>query len=108
MLKQEEALAELDLSIDEWVSKLEHAENRRTRVRRKLLEHVAAALTLQTNRQDSNGYEEAQTPPTSPEKIERPRSIDRREVESIKIYALLADIEQEMEMMVEPRISDLC
>lgn len=46
MLKQEEALAELDSSIDEWVTKLEQAENRRTRVRQKLLEHVAAAATL--------------------------------------------------------------
>ncbi|KAI0472920.1 hypothetical protein GGR56DRAFT_667222 [Xylariaceae sp. FL0804] len=48
MLKQEEALAELDSSIDDWISKLEHAENRRTRVRQKLLEHVAAAATLGT------------------------------------------------------------
>lgn len=48
MLKQEEALAELDASIDDWVTKLEMAENRRTRVRQKLLEHVAAAAILQT------------------------------------------------------------
>ncbi|WQF88607.1 Putative up-regulated during septation protein [Colletotrichum destructivum] len=48
MLKQEEALAELDTSIDDWVNKLEQAENRRTRVRQKLLEHVAAAATLPT------------------------------------------------------------
>jgi hypothetical protein len=46
ILKQEEALAELDASIDDWVTKLEQAENRRTRVRQKLLEHVAAATTL--------------------------------------------------------------
>ncbi|OAA47238.1 PIF1 helicase-like protein [Beauveria brongniartii RCEF 3172] len=46
MLKQEEALAELDASIDDWVTKLEQAENRRTRVRQKLLEHVAAAAIL--------------------------------------------------------------
>lgn len=46
MLKQEETVAELDTSIDEWVNKLERAENRRTRVRQKLLEHVAAAATL--------------------------------------------------------------
>jgi hypothetical protein len=46
MLKQEEALSELDASIDDWVTKLEQAENRRTRVRQKLLEHVAAAATL--------------------------------------------------------------
>jgi hypothetical protein len=48
MLKQEEALAELDASIDDWVAKLDQAENRRTRVRQKLLEHVAAAATLPT------------------------------------------------------------
>lgn len=48
MLKQEEALTELDASIDDWVSKLEKAENRRTRVRQKLLEHVAAAAILST------------------------------------------------------------
>ncbi|KAG7123166.1 hypothetical protein HYQ45_014071 [Verticillium longisporum] len=46
MLKQEEALGELDASIDDWVNKLEHAENRRARVRQKLLEHVAAAAIL--------------------------------------------------------------
>ncbi|KAK3494097.1 Up-regulated during septation-domain-containing protein [Neurospora crassa] len=46
MLKQEEALAELDASIDDWITKLDQAENRRTRVRQKLLEHVAAATTL--------------------------------------------------------------
>ncbi|KAI1284092.1 Up-regulated during septation-domain-containing protein [Xylaria sp. FL0933] len=46
MLKQEETLAELDASIDDWVTKLEHAENRRTRVRQKLLEHVAAAAAM--------------------------------------------------------------
>jgi hypothetical protein len=46
ILKQQEALMELDHSIDDWVTKLEQAENRRTRVRQKLLEHVAAALTI--------------------------------------------------------------
>jgi hypothetical protein len=34
------------LSIDDWFTKLEQAENRRMRVRQKLLEHVAAALTM--------------------------------------------------------------
>ena len=46
MLKQEEAHAELDASIDDWVTKLEMAENRRIRVRQKLLEHVAAAAIM--------------------------------------------------------------
>jgi hypothetical protein len=44
--KQEEALSELDSIIDDWISKLEAAENRRTRVRQKLLEHLSAALIM--------------------------------------------------------------
>lgn len=52
ILKQEEALAELDASIDDWVNKLEQAENRRTRVRQKLLEHVAAAAILPSTNND--------------------------------------------------------
>ncbi|RCI09071.1 hypothetical protein L249_5102 [Ophiocordyceps polyrhachis-furcata BCC 54312] len=46
MLKQEERLADLDASIDDCVSELDRVENRRTRVRQKLLEHVAAANLL--------------------------------------------------------------
>ncbi len=75
MLKQEEALAEFDASIDDWVIKLEHAENRRTRVRQKLLEHVAAAATL-PNPADSEvaaaqlpaSASDLSTPPQSPAK----------------------------------------
>jgi hypothetical protein len=79
MLKQEEALAELDASIDDWVSKLEMAENRRTRVRQKLLEHVAAAAILpatdapspamhQSPPQAIHGMHTISTPPRSPSK----------------------------------------
>lgn len=46
ILQHEEALAELDASIDEWVIRLDKAENRRIRVRQKLLEHVAVAAIL--------------------------------------------------------------
>ncbi|KAL2071807.1 hypothetical protein VTL71DRAFT_13042 [Oculimacula yallundae] len=53
MLRQEEALCELDTSIDDWVSKLEQAENRRTRVRQKLLEHVAAACMMSSEANSS-------------------------------------------------------
>lgn len=87
MLKQEEALAELDASIDDWVMKLEHAENRRTRVRQKLLEHVAAAATMsiqpssransptelhspsQAPARPHHGASELSTPPRSPNKM---------------------------------------
>ncbi|KKY17455.1 hypothetical protein UCRPC4_g05597 [Phaeomoniella chlamydospora] len=114
MLKQEVALGELDKSVDEWIVKLEYAENRRARVRQKLLEHVAAALTLPLPQTPSKTHvpAEEQTPPRSPEKAESPRIIERHEVESIKIYAgkevhaLLADIEQEIENMVEPGYID--
>ncbi|TWU79156.1 hypothetical protein ED733_008853 [Metarhizium rileyi] len=80
MLRQEEALAELDTSIDDWVTKLEQAENRRTRVRQKLLEHVAAAALLPIANLVSGSSEsfeqvkspvgprEPSTPPRSPSK----------------------------------------
>ncbi|PGH03890.1 hypothetical protein AJ79_07248 [Helicocarpus griseus UAMH5409] len=111
ILKQEEALSELDQSIDEWVSKLEHAENRRTRIRQKLLEHMAAALMLQSPPSKSDVFADDQTPPRSPVKIDTPPSASRRDVESIKIYAgaelhtLFANIEKEMERMVNPDAS---
>lgn len=161
MLKQEEALAELDASIDDWVSKLEQAENRRTRVRQKLLEHVAAAALLPVANQSSSmpeslqqvlspsGPRELSTPPRSPSKasftsrtgstspspqrvvaqvpstiLEQPVventatengaginragstvTLKRSDVESIRIYAgddvyaLLADVENEISKM---------
>lgn len=75
MLKQEEALAELDASIDEWFNKLEQAENRRMRVRQKLLEHVAAAAILPLPEvgetpccQQSSRPQDLTTPPRSPER----------------------------------------
>ncbi|KAB8294820.1 hypothetical protein EYC80_006781 [Monilinia laxa] len=113
ILKQEEALAELDSSIDDWVSKLDQAENRRTRVRQKLLEHVAAAVfmpvTTPKERNDSAISMAVITPPRSPIKetipiqealleveiipklsemeLKQKRESRRRAVESIRIYA---------------------
>lgn len=77
LLKQEEALAELDASIDDWVNKLEQAENRRTRVRQKLLEHVAAAVTLPgTGSTGASGALQLalglSTPPVPPTNISTP------------------------------------
>jgi hypothetical protein len=128
ILKQEEALSELDSSIDDWVSKLEAAENRRTRVRQKLLEHVAGALLLPAQSPGSGEMgrrreQEMNTPPRSPVKeaykekdrspvrlaaeveVSTPEEAKRREVESIRIYAdsdvyaLLADVEAEITRM---------
>lgn len=126
ILKQEEALSELDTSIDDWVTKLEQAENRRTRVRQKLLEHVAAALILQPLTSSENSTPTAierkaptgeNTPPRSPTKSQSPQRLaapvqvdspeepGRRSVESIRIYAdsdvyaLLADVEEEINRM---------
>ena len=113
-MKQEEALSELDTSIDDWVFKLEQAENKRTRVRQKLLEHVAAALILppspsddgarsngkaNVERQISTGPMGENTPPRSPVKshspqrfaaplqVDSPAQLGRMSLESIRIYA---------------------
>lgn len=105
LLKQEEALAELDNSIDEFIAKLEQSENRRLRLRQKLLEHVAAALVLSpTMRSDAAET----TPPRSPVKAENsPTRPERKDTESIKIYAdghvlnLFSDIEKAIGQLCE-------
>ncbi|TGO23530.1 hypothetical protein BPAE_0129g00140 [Botrytis paeoniae] len=139
ILKQEEALSELDSSIDDWVSKLDQAENRRTRVRQKLLEHVAAAVFMPVTTpavKKHNNSVNTITPPRSPIKGISPvreshRTVDvmtpqpqlseaelkekkesrRKAVESIRIYAdsdvfaLLADVEDEINRMGDPTLS---
>lgn len=113
ILKQEEALSELDSSIDDWVSKLDQAENRRTRVRQKLLEHVAAAVFMPVTTSEIVDRDSISmgtiTPPRSPIKgispvtethrevgveralseaeIKQKRESRRKAVESIRIYA---------------------
>lgn len=107
ILKQEEALAELDVSIDEWVSKLERAEDRRNQIQQKLLQHYAAASNLPTNQtaQSIGATETTLTPPMSPENSEDVYSRQRHDVQSIKIYAdsgvaaLLSAIEQEIDLV---------
>jgi hypothetical protein len=104
LLKQEEALAELDISIDEFIMKLEQAENRRLRLRQKLLEHVAAAIVLNPNARDQAAET---TPPRSPVKIDSPSRNERKETESIKIYVdghvlnLFSDIEKAIGQLCE-------
>jgi hypothetical protein len=108
LLKQEEALSELDASIDDFLAKIEQAENRRLRVRQKLLEHVAAALIMNPTfaRSPTMCDADATTPPRSPTKSDlSPGGLER--VESIKIYAdgrvlnLFSDIEQAIGKMCE-------
>ncbi|RDW92400.1 hypothetical protein BP5796_01794 [Coleophoma crateriformis] len=129
ILKQEEALAELDSSIDDWVAKLEYAENRRTRIRQKLLEHVAAALILPPSEEEPPCSPfpacTINTPPRSPTKslspqrlaepikASTPEPIHRKDVHSVAsmasikiyadsdVYALLADVEEEISRMGE-------
>lgn len=113
MLKQEEALASLDQAIDEWVAKLEYAENRQTRVRQKLLEHMAAALLVQRASPEPTKLEES--PPPSPDELATQLGMNRKDIHSIKIYAdervyadakvyaLFEDIEKEMELMTGAR-----
>ncbi|KAF1929231.1 uncharacterized protein M421DRAFT_60902 [Didymella exigua CBS 183.55] len=105
LLKQEEALAELDNSIDEFIAKLEQSENRRLRLRQKLLEHVAAALVLSPT---MRGDAAETTPPRSPVKAENsPARAERKRTESIRIYAdghvlnLFSDIEKAIGQLCE-------
>lgn len=116
LLRQEEALIELDKSIDDWILKLEQAENRRLRVRQKLLEHVAAAMTLNPILAPQKVVAGPVTPPGSPvrQPAASPRTAysspppgKRNDLESIKIYAdgqvlnLFSDIEQAVTKMCE-------
>jgi hypothetical protein len=107
LLKQQEALAELDASIDDWSGKLEQAESRRLRVRQKLLEHVAASLTLTIEPPESPAvYDALLTPPRSPGKDDSSPRIKRNDVESIKIYA---DGEVlDLFSSIEEAIGDMC
>ncbi|MCJ1469846.1 hypothetical protein MMC07_008489 [Pseudocyphellaria aurata] len=106
VLKQEEALAELDLSIDDWVSKLESAETRRSLIRQKLLEHLAATLTVKiTESVQLQRINKVQTLPLSSERDGDNTSNGRHDVQSIKVYAdsgvaaLLSAIENEIVFM---------
>lgn len=98
MLKHEKALAELDAAVDDWASMLKEAETRRTCVNERLLQHMAAVLSLDSH---SSNDAPTDTPNVSGE-LGGPEWSERKDVESIKIYAdsdtcaLLADIEKEI------------
>jgi hypothetical protein len=110
LLKQEQAVVELDKALDDWAVKLELAENRRLRVRQKLLEHVAAAMMLNTSspvgQPTPPGSSGGSTGPSSPEPL-RLSGEHREGRESIRIYAepqvlsLFNDIEQAIGRMCE-------
>lgn len=91
LLKQEEAMASLDEAIEGWEAKVERAEERRNCVRQKLLEHMAASLAVPTF-DFGTPIDRSFTPPATPEKeLEQ-----QPENEMITVYALLADVEQEI------------
>lgn len=117
ILGQEEALVQLDKSIDEWITKLEQVDNRRARVRQMLLEHIAASLILSAS-YDTQGPRQQDVPAIQNEVEVEVEALDIEfddvasvACESIKIYAdygvygdgdmadLLADIERQMETM---------
>jgi hypothetical protein len=110
IIKQENALAELDTSIDDWMDELEKTQSRRDQIWEKLHEHSAALLVLKnpaTTRSPQTDYAQTppRSPPQSPAKVDKPFIVDRRDVESIKVYAdegvasLLASIEVELGLL---------
>ena len=100
ILRQEEALADLDDSIEEWVTKVDAAEVRRAQVHQKLLEHIAAAMTLQSTGRPPMNMQ--YTPPISPDKEIDYFNNQRKDVQSIKVFAsegvaaLLNELEKEI------------
>jgi hypothetical protein len=106
-LKKFEALMELDEMIYESGKKLERLHYHQLTVRQKLLEHIAATLTLDAAAliAKDKPSENLLTPPVSTEGAASMLG-DRHIVESIKIYAgsdvhaLLLDIDKEIEAMV--------
>lgn len=108
ILGQEEALAQIDRSIDEWIAKLEQVDNRRARVRQMLLEHIAASLILSATLPPDVKQEEIYPVKTEADDEATLEDVAR---ESIRIYAdcgvysdadmadLLADIEHQMKAM---------
>ncbi|KAM5429710.1 hypothetical protein McanMca71_006160 [Microsporum canis] len=83
VLKQEEALLEIDQSIDEWATKLEYAEERRAKIQQKLLEHMVAILNLPQPAAKESGHNRSISDFTSVSEKDSRRS----DLESIIIYA---------------------
>ncbi|KAH6609625.1 hypothetical protein Trco_002971 [Trichoderma cornu-damae] len=111
MLRQEEALAELDASIDEWVIKLERAENRRTRVRQKLLEHIAAAAILSVSREarspvQPQAAQEISTPPRSPAKTPSRSRPESASPPPLRVVAQVPSMILELPAVEEAEVED--
>ncbi|EZF30336.1 hypothetical protein TMEN_6552 [Trichophyton mentagrophytes] len=83
VLKQEEALLEIDQSIDEWATKLEYAEERRAKIQQKLLEHMVAILNLPQPAPKEPSHSRSISDYTSISEKDSRRS----DLESIIIYA---------------------
>lgn len=75
VVAQEGALSKIDGSIDEWTTKLEAAQERRTKVQRKLLEHVSSVLALRIPSRTNSPPNQEQTPPRSPDNVLDPSVI---------------------------------
>jgi hypothetical protein len=115
--KQTNTLNDLDLQIDDWLSKLDESTSRKQSIQTKLWQHTTCILAMQNLAGEASRISEEHTPPRSPERntIGRIGSIAEakeeavemeavgREVESITIYAdsgvasLLRSIEQELD-----------
>ncbi|KAF9767938.1 hypothetical protein IL306_014828 [Fusarium sp. DS 682] len=81
LLKQEEVLASLDASIDDWTMKLEQAESRRTHIHQKLLEHIAAAASLPVGGLDTTPEpQQTNTPASGTGNISTPSRSPSKEI----------------------------
>ncbi|KAA8893621.1 Up-regulated during septation-domain-containing protein [Sphaerosporella brunnea] len=90
LLKQEEALTELDVAIESWETKLEKAEQRRVEIKQMLLEHVAAALSIVNNDVAKPKKDSMVTPPATPERQTRQKHEQAQA--SITVYAHRSEV----------------
>ncbi|KAI5855923.1 Up-regulated during septation-domain-containing protein [Tricharina praecox] len=91
LLRQEEALADLDTAIEDWESKLEQAEQRRMEIKQMLLEHVAAALSI-VNGLPSASKDTADSPPATSEQQKQQRRAEQDS--TITVYAVKQEVQR--------------
>ena len=115
ILRQEEALMQLDSRVDAWIARLKRTETRRTELRQKLMEHITAILTVESQDDGESIYEnvaEKRAPPRypppsgplppRPKDPRRARGREKTESQATTVYddpgvaSLLNDIDHEL------------
>ena len=125
ILRQEEALMQLDTRIDSWITRLKRTETRRTELRQQLMEHITAILTVESQDDGESVYEtvvEKRPPPRypppsgplppRPKDPRRAQARERTESQATTVYddpgvaSLLNDIDHELGSIGDTRLGN--